>query len=237
MNPQRRRNRQGCSMSENVEASITFHQVEAGLRFDEGRQKGYPPNTGEPSVRIHTTVTIGANLFMLVPASAQTSQKAPPDKAATSKPATKTKKPVKVDSDGLTPQQRKDIDADMLRIDEASAHDKYQALLDAEPTERKEHDKLINWAEQVLSSGGSDEDNEARSRSLIAQARERWNEYQAKIPEAKAEWLKALARLKVEDCRKVYQRTIDKKTYDLTVRETELVAGCRSLDLYPPATR
>ena len=38
---------------------------------------------------------------------------------------------------------------------------------------------------------------------------------------------------KVDECRKVYRSTIDKKATDLTVRETIAVKACQALDLYP----
>ena len=37
-----------------------------------------------------------------------------------------------------------------------------------------------------------------------------------------------------DDCSQVFHDTIDKKSSDLTVREADLIAGCKSLDLYPP---
>lgn len=39
---------------------------------------------------------------------------------------------------------------------------------------------------------------------------------------------------RVDPCVTLYRATIDKKTSDLTVRESELIAGCKGLDLYPP---
>jgi hypothetical protein len=39
----------------------------------------------------------------------------------------------------------------------------------------------------------------------------------------------------VDPCVTLYHATIDKKASDLTVRESELIAGCRGLDLYPPS--
>ena len=41
----------------------------------------------------------------------------------------------------------------------------------------------------------------------------------------------------VETCKMPYTQTIDMKTSDLTTRQTELIAGCRSLDLHPPPTQ
>jgi len=41
----------------------------------------------------------------------------------------------------------------------------------------------------------------------------------------------------VDTCKILYTKTIDMKTSDLTTRQTELIAGCRSLDLYPPPTQ
>jgi hypothetical protein len=38
---------------------------------------------------------------------------------------------------------------------------------------------------------------------------------------------------KVDECRKVYRSTIDKKTSDLTVRESTVVKACQALNLYP----
>jgi hypothetical protein len=40
---------------------------------------------------------------------------------------------------------------------------------------------------------------------------------------------------RVDPCVTLYHATIDKKASDLTVRESELIAGCRGLDLYPPS--
>jgi hypothetical protein len=37
-----------------------------------------------------------------------------------------------------------------------------------------------------------------------------------------------------DECTQLYSQTIDKKTSDLTVRETELVKACQSISLYPP---
>lgn len=37
----------------------------------------------------------------------------------------------------------------------------------------------------------------------------------------------------VDECKKTYRTTIDKKTSDLTVRETTAVNACQALDLYP----
>jgi hypothetical protein len=37
----------------------------------------------------------------------------------------------------------------------------------------------------------------------------------------------------VDDCTKTYHQTIDKKTSDLTIRETTAVKTCQALDLYP----
>jgi hypothetical protein len=37
----------------------------------------------------------------------------------------------------------------------------------------------------------------------------------------------------VDACTALYHRTIDKKTSDLTVRETTLVKDCTAMDLYP----
>jgi hypothetical protein len=39
----------------------------------------------------------------------------------------------------------------------------------------------------------------------------------------------------VDSCLATYHKTIDKKNADLTVRESEQVKACQSLDLYPPA--
>jgi hypothetical protein len=39
----------------------------------------------------------------------------------------------------------------------------------------------------------------------------------------------------VDSCISTYHQTIDKKNADLTVRESEQVKKCQSLDLYPPA--
>jgi hypothetical protein len=39
----------------------------------------------------------------------------------------------------------------------------------------------------------------------------------------------------VDSCIATYHKTIDKKNADLTVRESEQVKACQSLDLYPPA--
>jgi hypothetical protein len=38
---------------------------------------------------------------------------------------------------------------------------------------------------------------------------------------------------KVDECKKTYRTTIDKKTSDLTVREATAVKACQALDLYP----
>jgi acetolactate synthase regulatory subunit len=38
----------------------------------------------------------------------------------------------------------------------------------------------------------------------------------------------------VDDCLKIYNGTIDKKTSDMTVRETGQVKACQSITLYPP---
>jgi hypothetical protein len=38
----------------------------------------------------------------------------------------------------------------------------------------------------------------------------------------------------VDSCIATYRKTIDKKNADLTVRESEQVNACQSLDLYPP---
>jgi hypothetical protein len=45
-------------------------------------------------------------------------------------------------------------------------------------------------------------------------------------------WRKRLT--SADDCSKLFRDTIDKKRSDLTVRETDSVAGCKLLDLYPP---
>src|ERR1035437_6451353 len=37
-----------------------------------------------------------------------------------------------------------------------------------------------------------------------------------------------------DDCLKLYRSTIDKKTVDLTTRESDGISGCRSLNSYPP---
>jgi hypothetical protein len=39
----------------------------------------------------------------------------------------------------------------------------------------------------------------------------------------------------VDICASVYRKTIDKKAGDMTLRDSEQVSECRSLDLYPPA--
>jgi hypothetical protein len=39
-----------------------------------------------------------------------------------------------------------------------------------------------------------------------------------------------------DKCGTLYRQTIDKKTSDLTVRETQLIDACRTLRLYPPPT-
>jgi hypothetical protein len=39
----------------------------------------------------------------------------------------------------------------------------------------------------------------------------------------------------VDTCASVYRKTIDKKAGDMTLRDSEQVNECRSLDLYPPA--
>jgi hypothetical protein len=38
----------------------------------------------------------------------------------------------------------------------------------------------------------------------------------------------------VDSCVTIYHKTIDKRASDLTVRESEQVKACQSLDLYPP---
>jgi hypothetical protein len=38
---------------------------------------------------------------------------------------------------------------------------------------------------------------------------------------------------RVDECKKTYRTTIDKRTSDLTVRESTAVKACRALDLYP----
>lgn len=38
---------------------------------------------------------------------------------------------------------------------------------------------------------------------------------------------------KVDECKKTYRTTIDKRTSDLTVRESTAVKACQALDLYP----
>jgi hypothetical protein len=40
-----------------------------------------------------------------------------------------------------------------------------------------------------------------------------------------------------DECASVYRSTIDRKNADLTVRQTEHIASCKALDLYPPAVR
>jgi hypothetical protein len=37
-----------------------------------------------------------------------------------------------------------------------------------------------------------------------------------------------------DDCRKVYDKTIDEKAADITTRESELIKACRELEMYPP---
>jgi hypothetical protein len=37
-----------------------------------------------------------------------------------------------------------------------------------------------------------------------------------------------------DECAKMYSQTIDQKTSDLPVRQTELVKACQSMSLYPP---
>ena len=37
-----------------------------------------------------------------------------------------------------------------------------------------------------------------------------------------------------DDCLAMYQNTIDKKTSDLTTRESDQIKACKSIDLYPP---
>jgi len=41
----------------------------------------------------------------------------------------------------------------------------------------------------------------------------------------------------VDRCKALYSKTIDMKTSDLTTRQIEPIAGCRTLDLYPPPTQ
>lgn len=38
-----------------------------------------------------------------------------------------------------------------------------------------------------------------------------------------------------DECLAVFHETIDKKTADLTVRETDAINGCKALELYPPS--
>ena len=38
----------------------------------------------------------------------------------------------------------------------------------------------------------------------------------------------------MDECAAVYRATIDKKTSDLTMRESQLVKACQAIDLYPP---
>jgi hypothetical protein len=42
---------------------------------------------------------------------------------------------------------------------------------------------------------------------------------------------------RVDACLKVYNQTVDKKTSDLTNRETAQIGECRSLNLYPPQAK
>ena len=38
----------------------------------------------------------------------------------------------------------------------------------------------------------------------------------------------------VDDCLRTYKDTVDKKMSDLTTRESDIIKGCRDLDMYPP---
>jgi len=59
-----------------------------------------------------------------------------------------------------------------------------------------------------------------------------------RLLDAKTEELKRwqLRLIHVDDCVKVFRKTIDKTSADLTVRDTELITGCKALDLYPPSS-
>ena len=63
--------------------------------------------------------------------------------------------------------------------------------------------------------------------------------YDNAIKKACAEGLAAAAEgvEHVDGCLAVYRKTIDKRTSDLTTRETGQISECKSLDLYPPQVK
>ena len=66
-------------------------------------------------------------------------------------------------------------------------------------------------------------------------ARSYWDSYRGRRNQAQEVVNKRKLQLEhVDECVGIYGATVDKKMSDLTVRETEQVKACQSLDLYPP---
>ena len=106
---------------------------------------------------------------------------------------------------------------------------------------KDQHDYTVNYVKQHPDA----DDRE----SLMADAERLSDQYKDAVAEMKSlkEKLEAyktereqnvtLLKQRVEHvdgCVKVFQVTIDMKPSDLTIRQTEQVKECRSLDLYPP---
>jgi hypothetical protein len=122
-----------------------------------------------------------------------------------------------------------------------------------QPRESDEHKFARLRYEQAVESrdGLAEEWAAVVERSL--EDHEAWNRY---TPEEQQAVLTKLDRLKeqirdaqalsetraaqlqhADECASVYRATIDRKNVDLTVRQTEHIASCKALDLYPPAVR
>jgi hypothetical protein len=66
-------------------------------------------------------------------------------------------------------------------------------------------------------------------------ARGYWDSYRGRRNQAQEVVNKRKLQLEhVDECVGIYGATVDKKMSDLTVRETEQVKACKSLDVYPP---
>jgi len=90
--------------------------------------------------------------------------------------------------------------------------------------------------DDIVSLTFSLEDPKRTQQLTDERAQQLYEESKAELAKEKAaEAVRAAKERRVRaNCRAVYTSTIDKKTGDLTVRETELVKACQALGLYPP---
>jgi hypothetical protein len=120
--------------------------------------------------------------------------------------------------------------ADKLAADKAQAEQEARSAIEAERQRVAAEEQAVIDRKKAIAEA-------ARRKRLAEEQKKKDAELNARLAKYRAEKEAADAeerRILRANCTVIYQKTIDKKVKDLTVREEEQVRACQVLGLYPP---